>query len=216
MANTGEAAGPSGRDELLAPGGLLREQRGLDPMTHYEVLGVARDATTSQIRAAFRRLARAHHPDTSTSGSAESLAPINEAWRVLGDPVLRRSYDRSLEVEAPPDIAEAWDPAPTIAAPPQSTVPWRFLLGLTAVGIAIVLLGVFTYEPSKPGPPDNVLQPGSCVVIEDNGDASEVSCDTDHDGVVERLITADERCPSEFEPHRDRQGLGAVCVDFEV
>lgn len=185
-------------------------------MTHYEVLGVARGATTSQIRAAFRRLARAHHPDTSTSGSAESLAPINEAWRVLGDPVLRRAYDRSLEVETRPDVAAASDPAPTIAAPPPSSFPWRFLLGLTAVGIGVVVLGVFTYQPSKPGPPDNVLQAGSCVVIEDNGDASEVNCDTDHDGVVERLITADERCPSELEPHRDRQGLGVVCVRFDV
>ena len=58
-----------------------------------------------------------------------------------------------------------------------------------------MLLGVLTYEPSKPGPPDNLLQAGSCVVIEDNGDASEVNCDTDHDGVVERLISADETVP---------------------
>ena len=185
-------------------------------MTHYEVLGVARDATTSQVRAAFRRLARAHHPDTSPSGSAETLAPINEAWRVLGDPGLRRAYDRSLEVGGRPDVAHEWVPAPTSATQPASSFPWRFLMGLTAVGIGIVLLGVFTYEPSTPGPPDNVLQAGSCVVIEDNGDASEVNCDTDHDGVVERLITGDERCPSEFEPHRDRQGLGVVCVRFNV
>ena len=66
---------------------------------------------------------------------------------------------------------------------PPSNFPWRFLAGLAVVGIAIVLLGVFTYQPSKPGPPDNVLQPGSCVVIQDNGDAAEVNCDSDHDGV---------------------------------
>lgn len=216
MASTGEVAARSGRDELLAPGGLPREQRGLDPMTHYEVLGVDRDATTPQIRSAFRRLARAHHPDTSTSGSAESLAPINEAWRVLGDPGLRRAYDRSLEVGARPAVAEEWVPAPTMAAPPPSSFPWRFLMGLTAVGVGIVVLGVLTYEPSKPRPPDNVLQAGSCVVIADNGDAAEVNCDTDHDGVVERLITAGELCPSEFEPHRDQQGLGVVCIRFDV
>jgi len=61
-------------------------------VNHYEVLGVSQDATPSQIRSAFRRLARAHHPDTSVSGSAASLAPINDAWRVLGDPELRRAY----------------------------------------------------------------------------------------------------------------------------
>ena len=49
--------------------------------------------------------------------------------------------------------------------------------------------------PSKPGPPDNVLEPGSCVVLEDNGDASEVNCDTDHDGVVVSLITEGPALP---------------------
>ncbi len=185
-------------------------------MTHYEVLGVDRDASTSQIRTAFRRLARAHHPDTSTSGSAESLAPINEAWRVLGDPALRRAYDRSLAGEARSSTAHTVSPAQTMAPPPPSNFPWRFLAGMTAVGIGIVMLGVFTYEPSAPGPPDNVLEAGSCVVIEDNGDASEVNCETDHDGVVESMIDVDERCPVEFEPHRDRQGLGVVCVRFDV
>ena len=185
-------------------------------MTHYEVLGISRDASTSQVRAAFRRLARAHHPDTSASGSAESLAPINEAWRVLGDPALRRAYDRSLEPEVRPHVVEDLAPPTTFEAPPESTFPWRFLAFMAAAGIGIVLLGVLTYTPSKPGPPDNLLQPGSCVVLEDNGDASEVNCDTDHDGVVVSLITADQRCPTDLEPHRDRQGLGVACIRFDV
>lgn len=182
-------------------------------MTYYDVLGVSRDASPAQVRAAFRRLARAHHPDTSTAGSAEMLASANGAWRVLGDPASRRAYDRMLAAEAQPEVVDE-SPAPT--AMPPSSFPWRFLAGLAAVGIAIVLLGVFTYKPSKPGPPDNVLAKGSCVVIEDNGDASEVNCDTDHDGVVESLIGTDELCPAEFEPHRDRQGLGVVCVRFDI
>jgi molecular chaperone DnaJ len=181
-------------------------------VTHYEVLGVRRDASTSQIRAAFRRLARAHHPDTSTSGSAESLTPINEAWRVLGDPVLRYDYDRTLDSPAPPIVEAVRVPSSAVAAPPPSSFPWRFLLCLTAVGIGIVLLGVFTYQPSKPGPPDNLLEPGSCVVMEDNRDASEVNCDTPHDGVVVSMIDSDQRCPVDLEPHRDRQGLGVACV----
>jgi DnaJ domain len=186
-------------------------------VTHYEVLGVGRDASTSQIRTAFRRLARAHHPDTSASGSAESLAPINEAWRVLGDPVLRRTYDHSLDSPAArPDVVEDRVPQPHLVPPPESSFPWRFLAGMTAVGIGIVLLGVFTYKPSPPGPPDNVLQAGSCVVIEENGDASEVGCEADHDGVVASVINADERCPLEFEQHPDRLGLGAACVRFDV
>lgn len=185
-------------------------------MTHYDALGVSREASTAQIRAAFRRLARAHHPDTSASGSAEALAPIHEAWRVLGDPSLRRQYDRSLAADARPQVEPDHVPSPTLIAPPQSSFPWRFLAGMAAVGIGIVLLGVFTYKPSKPGPPDNVLQVGSCVVIADNRDASEVNCDSAHDGVVERLLVADELCPAGLEPHRDSQGLGVVCIHFDL
>ena len=185
-------------------------------MTHYEVLGLSRDASTPQIRAAFRRLARAHHPDTRASGSAESLAPINEAWRVLGDSALRQAYDRSLDEDDRPPPARDWVASPILVSPPQSSFPWRFLAGMAAVGIGIVLLGVFTYTPSRPGPPDNLLEPGSCVVLEDNGDASEVNCDTAHAGVVESLITADQRCPTDLEPHRDRQGLGVACIRLDV
>lgn len=189
-------------------------------MTHYEVLGVGRNASTSEIRAAFRHLARAHHPDTSSSGSAASLAPINEAWRVLGDPVLRKSYDRSLDSSTPPDPASHWatqaSPAPFLVPPPESSFPWRFLAVLTAVGIGIVLLGVLTYQPPKPAPPDNVLQVGSCVVIEENRDATEVICATDHDGVVESLVVEGELCPSDAEPHRDSQGLGVACIRFDI
>ena len=186
-------------------------------MTHYEVLGVRREASTAQVRAAFRRLVRAHHPDTSALGSAEALAPINEAWRVLGDPALRREYDRWLaDDDVYVDVEQDPAPSPTLVPPPPSSFPWRFLAGMAAVGIGIVLLGVFTYKPSKPGPPDNVLEVGSCVVIGDNGDASEVNCDADHDGVVEGLLVANELCPVGLEPHRDSQGLGVACIHFDI
>jgi len=181
------------------------------------VLGVSREATTAQVRAAFRRLARTHHPDTSTSGSAESLAPINEAWRVLGDPVLRREYDRSLAAAAsqtPQSGDREWGPDPVLEQPPESTFPWRFLIALAIVGIGFVVIGVFTYQPSKPGPPDNVLTVGSCVVLEENGDATEVNCDGDHDGVVDSLLVEGQLCPPDLEKHRDSQGLGEFCIRF--
>ena len=186
-------------------------------MSHYEVLGISRDATPAQIRSAFRRLARAHHPDTSASGSADSLVPINDAWQVLGDPDLRRAYDRSLEAEIRP-VAENHSPiVDSVPAPvPPSSFPWRFLAGLAVVGIGIVLLGVFTYTPSKPGPPDNVLEPGSCVVITDNQTAAEVSCDNDHDGVVENLIVNNEPCAPPLEARHDQQGLGSYCIRFTL
>ena len=187
-------------------------------MNHYEVLGVGRDATAAQIRSAFRRLARAHHPDTSTSGSADALAPINDAWRVLGDPALRREYDRSLAAgqSSPVDDNRSQTPGPPPEPLPPSNFPWRFLAGL-----AIVLIGIVWYADSRGGsggqtPPDNVLEVGSCVVIQDNGDAAEVNCADNHDGVVENRIGDGELCATPMEPHRDQQGLGVVCVRFDV
>jgi hypothetical protein len=189
-------------------------------VTHYDVLGVSREASTAQVRAAFRRLARAHHPDTSASGSAESLAPINEAWRVLGDPSSRRAYDRSLrEAEATGRTEEDephWSAEPAMVPPAESTFPWRFLFALAVVGIGFVIFGVFTYQPAEPGPPDNVLTVGSCVVLEENGDATEVNCGADHDGVVDSLLTEGQLCPAGQEPHRDSQGLGEFCIHFGI
>lgn len=70
--------------------------------THYEVLGVARDATAVEIRRAYVSLARANHPDLAAGEAAEGseserrMQRINEAWKVLGDDAERRSYDRTL------------------------------------------------------------------------------------------------------------------------
>jgi hypothetical protein len=183
-------------------------------VTYYEVLGVGRDASYEQIRAAFRKQARAHHPDTNAAGSTEALAPVNEAWRVLGDPALRADYDRSLRTTP---TANVWAPADIyVAAPPESTFPWRFLAGLAAVGIGFAVFGVFSYRQSEPAPPDRVLEHGSCVVIESNSDVAEVNCEAEHDGVVDRLVGFGETCPAPFEAHRDRQGLGVACVEIGI
>ena len=75
-------------------------------MTLYEVLGVSRGASAAELRAAYLRLARHHHPDVaaaSADGAAsgeERMRELNEAWAVLGDPARRRAYDRQLTAEA--------------------------------------------------------------------------------------------------------------------
>lgn len=63
---------------------------------YYEVLGVARDATDDQIRQAYRKLARKHHPDLNPGdkGAEEKFKSINEANEVLSDPEKRKRYDR--------------------------------------------------------------------------------------------------------------------------
>jgi curved DNA-binding protein len=61
---------------------------------YYEVLGVARDASADEIKKAFRRMARKHHPDVSKLPDASSrMSEINEAHAVLSDPERRAAYD---------------------------------------------------------------------------------------------------------------------------
>ena len=58
---------------------------------HYDVLGVETDADRPAIQAAYRRLARLHHPDFG--GNQSVMARLNEAWDVLSDPHQRAVYD---------------------------------------------------------------------------------------------------------------------------
>src|ERR1700748_3725422 len=63
---------------------------------YYEALGVSRSADTAEIKAAFRKLARQHHPDRN--GGCEQAAgrfkELNEAYSILSDPDKRAAYDR--------------------------------------------------------------------------------------------------------------------------
>src|SRR6516164_4620801 len=67
----------------------------MDFKDYYSTLGVAKTATEKEIKQAFRKLARKHHPDVNPGDkSAESkFKEINEAYEVLGDPDTRRKYD---------------------------------------------------------------------------------------------------------------------------
>src|SRR5438552_14217423 len=62
---------------------------------YYETLGVPKTATEDEIRSAFRKLARKHHPDVAKDKKVaeEKFKEINEAYEVLGDPEKRKKYD---------------------------------------------------------------------------------------------------------------------------
>jgi len=63
---------------------------------YYEILGVPRTATADEIKKAFRRLARIHHPDVAKNkavGEAK-FKELNEAYEVLGDAEKRQKYDQ--------------------------------------------------------------------------------------------------------------------------
>ena len=65
---------------------------------YYEALGVPRTATEKEIKSAYRKLARQHHPDLhqgdAKKAAEEKFKTINEAYEVLSDPEKRAKYDR--------------------------------------------------------------------------------------------------------------------------
>lgn len=73
----------------------LGSHMGVAYKDYYKVLGVARTASDDEIRKAFRKLAREHHPDVAKNKkeAEEKFKEINEANEVLGDPEKRKRYD---------------------------------------------------------------------------------------------------------------------------
>ena len=67
--------------------------------SYYDILGIKRDASEKEVRQAYRRLARKHHPDVNPGDKAAEAAfkEINEAHEVLSDPEKRQKYDRFVE-----------------------------------------------------------------------------------------------------------------------
>ncbi len=80
---------------------------------YYQLLGVSKTATQDEIKSAFRKLARVHHPDVAKDKkTAEAkFKEINEAYEVLGDAEKRRKYDT---------LGADWERAGTAQRPPQS------------------------------------------------------------------------------------------------
>ena len=61
---------------------------------YYETLGISRSASDSEIKSAYRKLARKYHPDVNkTKEAEEKFKEINEAYEVLGDKQKRQRYD---------------------------------------------------------------------------------------------------------------------------
>lgn len=116
--------------------------------THYEVLGVARSASVTEIKQAYRAKVKDLHPDMQpgTATDAETLVQLHEAYGVLSHPDRRNQYDESL------DQAPVADLGPLAGRRPIG-------LGLAATGVAVVAILSFGSYPHVRGPlgaPDRV------------------------------------------------------------
>ena len=81
----------------------------MERVDHYRTLGVAAGASHIELRTAYRRLMREHHPDVRPGDlAAEAMTRrLTEAWAVLGRPARRAAYDRAraaTRVTTPPPL----------------------------------------------------------------------------------------------------------------
>jgi hypothetical protein len=100
--------------------------------THYEVLGVPRDAERQRIARAYRAAMRRLHPDVGAAADADAaddeVFAVQEAWRVLGDPEARAAYDQELSTPEDAWSDLGWgvaldDPGPAEGDGPESAPP---------------------------------------------------------------------------------------------
>jgi len=94
---------------------------------YYQTLGVSRTASAEEIKQAFRKLARIHHPDVARNKAAgeSRFKEINEAYEVLSDPVKRRRYDE-LGPQWQEDRKESAAPGGRAAGGPGQGAPFHF------------------------------------------------------------------------------------------
>ena len=74
------------------------------PKTAYQVLGVPPQATTAEVKTAYRRLAKLHHPDQGGAGANEHFLEIHAAYQILLDPERREAHDRAPDQELEAEI----------------------------------------------------------------------------------------------------------------
>ena len=91
-------------------------------MDPYEILQVDRRADLDVIRAAYRVLARRHHPDVG--GNPRQMAAVNQAWAILSDPAKRARYDASMRrARIVAEAAAANGAAPSAGVPTMRPTP---------------------------------------------------------------------------------------------
>jgi curved DNA-binding protein CbpA len=72
----------------------------LDHLGYYKILGVSEDASYYDIRKAYRRLVKKHHPDKNSSGhSGDMIKKINAAFEILSDKDKRKLYDVTWSIQ---------------------------------------------------------------------------------------------------------------------
>lgn len=157
------------------------------------------------------------------------MVTVNEAYRVLSDPVRRFEYDRSIGAHGsaagparhrsePVDVD---DRPPPPAAPSRlmpagpARVPWKLMAVMAVVGSAVILFAASFNDPPSTEVPDGILRVGSCVEVEQNFSVREVGCTGPDDLVVDLVLPTDATCPVGRGEFRDRLSSATICIEMD-
>ena len=115
----------------------------------YSVLGVDRDASDEEIRAAFRDAIRRAHPDRiGAKANPQSITALIDAWRLLRDPVSRARFEENrprIDDAVPGDQLPGWQP---VEARTSLLIKRLFLVTLILSLAAICVLFVIAMAQS--------------------------------------------------------------------
>ena len=190
-------------------------------MDHYRRLGVSRSASTEEIRVAYRDRARRLHPDRG-AGDERAMQELNEAWRVLREPGLRRAYDERLPgagqrpaaaAVADDDLGDAVAFGPAGGAPLLRGLPWMIVLAVLAV---IFVLTAVARSPGGTAEREVDVTPGECVTPQPGVGAPEVPCSEPNARQVVSLAGTAQTCPTGTERFEAPSLPKALCLDAPV
>lgn len=209
--------------------------------THYEVLGVPRDADRETIRRAYVAVARVAHPDrqsaepVSREAAEDRIRAANAAWHVLGDPDRRREYDRSLpdqigargtDATPPTGSSDLRPPPPSGVMVPASTAAlwkWGPIVLAVVIGAAILIGSAYatTRDPASSSSPTTTRsQPfakGDCVVVTAGPSgrlAQRVPCEQEFASIIDSVTDTPRPCPSTTAGIPLSDGRTTLCLQF--
>jgi DnaJ-class molecular chaperone len=86
----------------------VRREKEAKKKDYYKILGLSKDASTDQIKKAYKKLAPKYHPDKNSAGTEEEqkvaekmFKEVNEAYQVLSDPKKKQMFDNGTDPNDP-------------------------------------------------------------------------------------------------------------------